>query len=88
MLEHMMFTGAVIVAVVIYLLIKGHEARVVLIGAGILMACIGGAPMQSLDAFAKSMTNAGLIKAVCSCMGFAMVMRFTSCDKHLINARC
>ena len=86
MLELMMFTGAVIVAVVIYLLIKGHEARVVLIGAGILMACIGGAPMQSLDAFAKSMTNAGLIKAVCSCMGFAMVMRFTSCDKHLINA--
>ena len=34
MLELMMFTGAVIVAVVIYLLIKGHEARVVLIGAG------------------------------------------------------
>ena len=53
MLELMMFTGAVIVAVVIYLLIKGHEARVVLIGAGILMACIGGAPMQSLDAFAS-----------------------------------
>ena len=86
MLELMMFTGAVIVAVVIYLLVKGHEARVVLIGAGILMACIGGAPMQALDAFAKSMTNAGLIKAVCSCMGFAMVMRFTGCDKHLINA--
>ena len=86
MLELMMFTGAIIVAAVIYLLAKGHEVRAVLIGAGILMAFIGGAPLQALDAFAKNMTNAGLIKAVCSCMGFAMVMRFTGCDKHMINA--
>ena len=74
MLELMMFTGAIIVAAVIYLLAKGHEVRAVLIGAGILMAFIGGAPLQALDAFAKNMTNAGLIKAVCSCMGFAMLL--------------
>ena len=82
----MLVVGCIIVCVAVYLLVKGQEARVVLIGAGILMACVGGVPMAALNAFAKSMTNSGLIQAVCSVMGFAMVMRFTGCDKHLINA--
>ena len=84
MLTLMLISGAVIVAGTIYLLVKGYEARVTLIGAGILMACIGGAPMEALEAFAKSMTNKGLIQAVCSCMGFAMAVRITGCDKHVI----
>ena len=64
MLTLMLISGAAIVAATIYLLVKGYEARVTLIGAGILMACIGGAPMEALEAFAKSMTNKGLIQAV------------------------
>ena len=61
-------------------------SRMVLIAAGILMCCIAGKPMASLDAFAKSMTNAGLITSVCSCMGFAWCMKYTGCDKHLVVA--
>ena len=86
MLTVMIATACVICCIVVYLLIKGKDARVVLIGAGILMAIIGGTPMSALDAFAKSMTNKGLIQAICSCMGFALVARYTGCDKHLINA--
>ena len=58
----------------------------VLIAAGILMCIIAGKPMAALDAFAKSMTNAGLITSVCSCMGFAWCMKYTGCDKHLVVA--
>lgn len=82
----MVIIGAIIVIGVIYLLLKRHESRMVLIAAGILMAVIAGKPMAALDAFAKSMTNAGLITSVCSCMGFAMVMKYTGCDKHLVVA--
>lgn len=78
--------GALVVVGVIYLLLKRHESRMVLIAAGILMCIIAGKPMASLDAFAKSMTNAGLITSVCSCMGFAWCMKYTSCDKHLVVA--
>ena len=78
--------GALIVVGVIYLLLKRHESRMVLIAAGILMCIIAGKPMASLDAFAKSMTNAGLITSVCSCMGFAWCMKYTGCDKHLVVA--
>lgn len=86
MVTLMLIAGTVIVCLVVYALIKGYDARVTLIGAGLLMACIGGAPMAPLNAFAKSMTNSGLIQAVCSVMGFAMVIRATECDKHLIKA--
>ena len=78
--------GALIVVGVIYLLLKRHESRMVLIAAGILMCIIAGKPMAALDAFAKSMTNAGLITSVCSCMGFAWCMKYTGCDKHLVVA--
>ena len=78
--------GALVVLGVIYLLLKRHESRMVLIAAGILMCIIGGKPMAALDAFSKSMTNAGLITSVCSCMGFAWCMKYTGCDKHLVVA--
>ena len=80
--------GALVVLGVIWLLLKRHESRMVLIAAGILMCIIAGKPMASLDAFAKSMTNAGLITSVCSCMGFAWCMKYTECDKHLVVANC
>ena len=46
--------GALVVVGVIYLLLKRHESRMVLIAAGILMCIIAGKPMAALDAFAKS----------------------------------
>ncbi|SMD12256.1 C4-dicarboxylate transporter DcuC [Sporomusa malonica] len=81
----MLSIGVILVIITIYFLVKRYDARLVLLVSGVLMACVAGTPMASLNAFAKDMTNAGLIQAVCSVMGFAMVMRYTECDKHLIN---
>lgn len=82
----MMITiGIIMVLATIYFLVKRYDARLVLLASGIIMACVAGTPMVSLNAFAKDMTNSGLIQAVCSVMGFAMVMKYTECDKHLIN---
>ncbi|MBP2626019.1 MAG: C4-dicarboxylate anaerobic carrier-like protein [Firmicutes bacterium] len=77
--------GVIMVFITIYFLIKRYDARLVLLSSGIIMACAAGTPMAPLNAFAKEMTNGGLIQAVCSVMGFAMVMKYTECDKHLIN---
>ena len=77
--------GTMMVLVTIYFLLKRYDARLVLLASGISMACVAGTPMAALNAFAKDMTNGGLIQAVCSVMGFAMVMKYTECDKHLIN---
>lgn len=80
----MIYVGIACVILAIALLVKRFETRMVLIGVGILMCCIAGTPMKALDAFSKGMTN-GMITSACSSMGFAMAMRYTGCDKHLIN---
>ncbi|MFA9489438.1 MULTISPECIES: C4-dicarboxylate transporter DcuC [unclassified Mannheimia] len=85
-----MNTFNLIVAIVgitttIYLLIKKHETRTVLIAMGLGMALLTLQPMAALDAFAKSMTSSGLIMAICSSMGFAYVMKSTGCDNHLVQ---
>ncbi|MDD4085336.1 MAG: C4-dicarboxylate transporter DcuC [Acholeplasmataceae bacterium] len=81
----MIILGSLVIIAAIYLMLKRYDSRLVLIGAGLLMAVMAGKPMAALDAFAKEMTSAGLITSVCSVMGFAMVMKYTTCDKHLIS---
>lgn len=75
----------VVVAITIWALIKRYETRLVLITAGLFLTCISLAPLNGLNAFAKSMTNSGLIMAICSAMGFAMVIQMTKCDVHLVR---
>lgn len=68
----------------IYFLIKKYDTKLVLLTAGLGMAIAGLKPISALDAFAKSMTNPGLIQAICSVLGFAAVLKLTGCDKHLV----
>ena len=66
----MLILGCILVLITLFLLIKRYEARMVLVAA--------------LNSFAKGM-GSSMISSACSSMGFALVMRFTGCDKHLIN---
>ena len=81
----MILLGIAIVLATIYLLIKRYETRMVLFASGVVMATLAGHPLAAFDAFAKNMTITGLIEAICSVMGFAFVMKYTECDKHLIH---
>jgi DcuC family C4-dicarboxylate transporter len=77
--------AVLVVIVMVWALVKRYETRLVLITAGIALAMLALKPMDALDAFAKSMTNAGLIEAICSAMGFAFVISYTRCDEHLVT---
>lgn len=77
--------GILIVLATVYAIVKRYETRLVLFTAGLLMAIISLKPMAAFDQFTKSMTNAGLITAICSVMGFAYVMKLTKCDQHLVH---
>lgn len=80
----MLILGCILVLITLLLLIKRYEARMVLVAAGIVMCACAGNPMAALNSFAKGM-GSSMISSACSSMGFALVMRFTGCDKHLIN---
>ncbi|MDF2569747.1 MAG: dcuD 1 [Sporomusa sp.] len=81
----MLILGVVVIIATIYFLLKRYDSRLILLASGVFMAILAGKPMEAFNAFAKSMTEGGLIESVCSVMGFALVMKITECDKHLIN---
>ena len=74
----------IIVILTIYGLIKRYETRMVLIASGLLMAIVSMDPLMAFKQFDTSMTNASLIVAICSAMGFASVISLTKCDVHLV----
>ncbi len=77
--------GLVIIIAAIVLLVKQHETRTVLIGAGLLLAIMAGKPLAAFDAFSGRMVTPVFIKSICSVMGFAVAMKITKCDQHLIH---
>ena len=76
--------GIVVVILTVVALTKRWETRLVLLTSGAVLCCLSLEPMAALNAFAKSMTNSGLITAICTSMGFATVLTFTKCDQHLV----
>jgi DcuC family C4-dicarboxylate transporter len=77
--------GAIVVLATIYLMVKQYETRLVLFGAGMLLAVAAGQPMAPFKAFSHAMTENKLFESIISVMGFAMVMKLTQCDQHLIQ---
>lgn len=68
----------------VWALVKRYETRLVLLSAGLLMSVLSLEPMIAFKQFDKSMTNAALIIAICSSLGFAGVVSLTRCDVHLV----
>ncbi len=84
----MAFTGwlaILVVAIMIYFLIKQYETRLVLVAGGLILCCLSLSPMAGLDAFDKTMVNGALITAICSATGFAYCVTYTDCDRSLVH---
>lgn len=81
----LMIFGGIIVLLTIYFLVKQYETRMVLFCSGLTMAIIAGDPLAAFNAFSHAMKEDKLFEAIISVMGFAMVMKVTGCDKHLIH---
>ncbi len=81
----MTISSIVVVIATIYCLVKRYETRLVLFCSGLVLTLIGGAPMDTMKAFSHAMLETKLFESIIAVMGFAMVMKATECDKHLIN---
>ena len=80
-----MIAAVVIVILTIAALLKRLETRLVLITAGLAMGIISFAPHIALGNMLKNMTNASMIMAICSSLGFAAVVSMTRCDVHFVG---
>ena len=77
--------GSLIVLVTVYLLVKQYETRMVLFASGLALALVSGDLMSPFKSFSHAMTETRLFENIIAAMGFAMVMKVTECDKHLVN---
>jgi DcuC family C4-dicarboxylate transporter len=73
-----------VVAASIALVARRVEIRLVLLGAGLVMATVAGRPLAIADVFGRSMV-AAMVAPICAAMGFAAVLAETGCDSHLVN---
>ena len=81
----MTISSIIVVIATVYCLVKRYETRLVLFCSGLVLTLIGGAPMDTMKAFSHAMLETKLFESIIAVMGFAMVMKATECDKHLIN---
>jgi DcuC family C4-dicarboxylate transporter len=77
-----LFLAALIIAGAVILMVRRVEVRLVLFGAGLLMATIAGTPLVVFDSFTRA-SVATMVAPICAAMGFARVLGVTGCDRHL-----
>ena len=80
----LLLAGFFIIAATVYLMVRRVEVRLVLLGAGLLMAVVAGKPLAVLDTFTRAMVT-GMVAPICAAMGFAAVLSATGCDQHLVH---
>ena len=69
----------------IVLLVKKYEARMVLFMVGIVLTLIAMNPVAGFKAYTAAIKGSNIIEIIVSSMGFAMVLEYTKCDKHLVH---
>lgn len=80
-----MLLGLVIVAGMIYLMVKQRDSKTLLFGAGLFMIWLSGDFFGAFKAFSASMKQANIFEVIVASMGFAAVVKLTGTDKHLVS---
>lgn len=81
----MLAIAATVIAVMIVLIRKGYDVRLLLMIAGLLLASIAGHPLVIFEVFGKTLTNVEVIGPICSAMGYAYVLKAVGADKELVK---
>lgn len=76
--------GIIVIIAMLYLLAKRYESRMVLFVTGVILCAVAGDIMASFYSFSDAIKNAKVIEPIVASMGFAFVLKYTQCDKHLV----
>jgi DcuC family C4-dicarboxylate transporter len=66
-------------------IIRGAEVRLALLAGGAVLAALSLNPAAWFDAFARAMTQAGLITVILPAIGFTAVIKLAGCDQELVR---
>lgn len=57
----------------------------VLLVAGVAMACLAGKPKMAFDAFVTWAAHKSMVPILCTVVGFTYVTAYTKCDVNFVN---
>ncbi len=80
-----LFGGLVIIALAVYAVIRRVDVRLTLLLAAVALGAISNTLPEVVHKFFATLTDGKFIIPICSAMGFAYVLRFTGCDRHLVH---
>lgn len=75
----------IIIAAVIWALLRRVDVRLVLLTASVALFALAGKLPELLVKMSEELANPRTVVPICSAMGFAYVLRVTECDKHLVH---
>src|SRR5262249_25370864 len=61
------------------------DVRLALLGAALALGCLAGNPIAVVRVFLETFSNERFVVPICTAMGFAYVLRYTGCDRHLVH---
>ena len=76
--------AAVAVTGAVVLVVKGWDVRLVLLSAALVVAGAAGNVPVVVREFLATFSNEKFVVPICSAMGFAYVLRYTGCERHLV----
>jgi C4-dicarboxylate transporter, DcuC family len=79
-----LWLSVVVVLIAIWMMARRVEVRLVLLGAGMVLAFLAGTPLLVADTFTRAMV-ASMVAPICASMGFAAIIARTGCDRALIR---
>jgi DcuC family C4-dicarboxylate transporter len=80
-----MLAGVLIVAVAVYAMSRGVDVRLALLLAALLLGALSWQLAEIVRVFLATLASEQFVVPLCCAMGFAHVLRFTTCDQHLVQ---
>lgn len=80
-----LLAGLAIIAFAVYALLRRVEVRLVLFLSAMALGVLAGHPEAIVSKFLATFSNEQFVIPLCTAMGFAQVLKFTGCDRHLVQ---
>jgi len=74
-----------IISAAVYAVLRRVDVRLVLIPAALALGVVAGQPRQIVWTFFSTFADEKFVVPICSAMGFAYVLKETTCDQHLVQ---
>lgn len=81
----MLYVAIMILIATVVAIVKKYDSRMVLLVAGVAMACLAGKPKMAFDAFVTWAAHKSMVPILCTVVGFTYVTAYTKCDVNFVN---